>query len=62
MSTAERDRLLTPGELAERWRISKAQVYRLARDRRIPCVPLGRYYRFRLEAIEAWEIEQEAER
>jgi hypothetical protein len=30
-------------------------VYRLARNGAIPCVELGRYRRFRIEAIEAFE-------
>jgi excisionase family DNA binding protein len=54
-------RLLTAEDLAERWGVTKAQVYRLARDGRIPTVPIGRYYRFRLAAIEAWEIAVECE-
>lgn len=53
-------RLLTAEELADRWQVSKAQVYRLARDSRIPAVAIGRYYRFRVTAIEAWEASQEA--
>lgn len=48
-------RLLTADELAERWQVPKTQVYRLAREGRIPVVVIGRYYRFRLDAIEAWE-------
>jgi excisionase family DNA binding protein len=52
-------RLLTAEQLADRWQVSKAQVYRLARDSRIPAVPIGRYYRFRVGAIEAWEASQE---
>jgi len=53
-------RLLTPDELAERWSVSKAHVYRLAREGRIPTVAIGRYYRFRVAAIEAWEAASEA--
>lgn len=52
---SDRTVLLTPAELAERWQVSKAQVYRLAREGRIPVVSVGRYYRFRIDAIEAWE-------
>lgn len=52
--------LLTADELAGRWKVSKAQVYRLARDGRVPTVAIGRYYRFRLASIEAWELDQEA--
>ncbi|MFL5854033.1 MAG: helix-turn-helix domain-containing protein [Solirubrobacteraceae bacterium] len=31
-------------------------VYRLAREGRIPAVRLGRYYRFRVDALERWEL------
>ncbi len=57
--SAERDQLLTADQLADRWQISRAAVYRLARDKRVPSVQLGRYYRFRVESIEAWERDQE---
>lgn len=49
-------RLLTAEQLAERWQVPKAHVYRLAREGRVPVVVLGRYYRFRLDQIEAWEV------
>ncbi len=52
-------RLLTADELAERWRVNKSQIYRLARDGRVPTVAIGRYYRFRLASIEAWEDDHE---
>ena len=61
MATSERERLLTADELADRWRISTAAVYRLARDGRIPTVTLGRYRRFRVDSIEQWERDQERE-
>ena len=47
--------LLTAGELAERLRVPKGHVNRLTRDGVIPAVGLGRYYRYRLDAIERWE-------
>lgn len=47
--------LLTADQLAERWQVPKGYVYRLAREGRIPVVPLGRYKRFRLDAIERFE-------
>jgi excisionase family DNA binding protein len=49
------DRLLTAEDVADRWRVPRSQVYRLARDGRIPTVELGRYRRWRLDAIEAYE-------
>ena len=54
------DRLLTADQLAARWQIPKSHVYRLTREGRIPTVRLGRYYRYRLVAVEAWERESEA--
>lgn len=50
-------RLLTAEQLAARWQVPKSQVYRLAREGRIPTVQIGRYYRFKLEAIDQWEGE-----
>jgi excisionase family DNA binding protein len=52
--------LLTADDLAARWRVNRAHVYRLAREGRIPVVLIGRYQRFRLASIEAWEQAQEA--
>lgn len=47
--------LLTADQLAERWQVPKSHVYRLTREGAIPAVKLGRYYRYRLDAIERWE-------
>jgi excisionase family DNA binding protein len=48
--------LLTADQLAQRWQVPKSHVYRLTRDRAIPAVKLGRYYRYRIDAIERFEI------
>ncbi|WP_249020569.1 helix-turn-helix domain-containing protein [Conexibacter sp. S30A1] len=61
MSASTDPRLLTAEELAERWQVSKAQIYRLAREGRIPVVMIGRYQRFRVAAVEAWERDREAQ-
>jgi excisionase family DNA binding protein len=53
------DKLLTPEDLADRWQVSKAHVYRLTRAGEIPVRKLGKYYRYRLEAIEAFEAADE---
>jgi len=53
-------RLLTADELAERWQVRRSWVYAATRDGQIPAVRLGRYYRYRLASIEAWEARQEA--
>jgi excisionase family DNA binding protein len=47
--------LLTAEQLAERWQVAPAHVYRLTRQGDMPAVKLGRYYRYRLDAIEAFE-------
>jgi excisionase family DNA binding protein len=47
--------LLTAEQLAKRWQVPKSHVYRLAREHKIPTVELGRYKRFRLDAIEQFE-------
>jgi excisionase family DNA binding protein len=52
--------LLDAEQLAARWQVTTGQVYRLAREGRLPTVRIGRYYRFRLSSIEAWELESEA--
>lgn len=48
-------KLLVASELAERWQVPTTQVYRLAREGQIPTVRIGRYRRFRLDHIEAFE-------
>jgi excisionase family DNA binding protein len=48
-------RLLTAEQLAERWQVTAAHVYRLTRTGEIPAVKLGRYYRYAIETIEAFE-------
>lgn len=57
-NAARATRLWTAEELAERWQVSKGQVYRLAREGRVPTVWIGRYCRFSPSAIEAFEASQ----
>jgi len=47
--------LLRAEDLAERWQVPTSQVYRLTRGGHLPVVRLGRYYRYRLEAVEEFE-------
>jgi excisionase family DNA binding protein len=42
-------------QLAERWQVPKSHVYRLTREGHVPFVALGRYRRYRLADIEAFE-------
>jgi hypothetical protein len=48
--------ILTAEQLAERWQVKVQWVYAKTRTGDIPRIPLpGRYYRYRLDAIEAFE-------
>jgi excisionase family DNA binding protein len=49
--------VLTAEELSARWRIPVGHVYRLSREGKIPTIKLGRYYRYRLDAIEEFECD-----
>jgi excisionase family DNA binding protein len=55
--THEPERLLTADELADRWQVPKAQVYRVTREGHLPAVRIGRYYRYRVAVVEVWECE-----
>jgi excisionase family DNA binding protein len=48
--------LLTAEQLAERWQVGTSHVYALTRSGAVPAVKLGRYYRYRLDAIERFEL------
>jgi excisionase family DNA binding protein len=47
-------RLLTADDVAAMLGVGRDWIYAEARAGRIPHVPLGRYVRFRPEAIDAW--------
>ena len=47
--------LLTAEQVAQRWQVPTAHVYRLAREGRLPCVTLGRYRRFTIQDFEEFE-------
>jgi excisionase family DNA binding protein len=53
------DKLLDAGEVAELLRVSRRWVEDAARRGDIPKVQLGRFIRFRLEAVLAWLEAQE---
>jgi len=52
--------LLNAQEVAAMLGVPASWVYSQTRAGRIPTVKLGRYYRYRREAIEAWISEREA--
>ena len=51
--------LLTPEELAEMIGMTPQWVCAQCRRGRIPHIKLGRFYKFRREAIEAWLASEE---
>jgi excisionase family DNA binding protein len=52
-------RLLTAEEVAARLAVPKSWVYEASRRGEIPTVELGRYKRYRAEAIDTWVEERE---
>ena len=62
MSAITTPQLLTAAQLARRWQVPPSHVYRLTREGRIPVVKLGRYYRYRPDAIDQFEMKGLAER
>ena len=52
--------LLTADEVAKLLGVPTSWVYEQSREGRIPTVTLGRYRRYRREAIEAWITQIEA--
>jgi excisionase family DNA binding protein len=54
-----REPLLVAGEVAAMLRVTTGWVYAQTRAGRMPCVRLGRYYRYRAAAIQAWLEEVE---
>jgi len=54
--------LLTAAEVAELLGVPKSWVYEQSRRGRIPTVTLGRYRRYRREAIDGWIERNESDR
>ena len=48
------DNVLTIEELAVYLKIPKSTLYKLVREGKIPCQKVGRHWRFRKVAIDAW--------
>jgi excisionase family DNA binding protein len=55
--TSNGERQLTAEQVAERWSVPRSQVYRLARDGKLATVAIGRYRRWRVADLEAFERE-----
>jgi excisionase family DNA binding protein len=53
--------LLTPDEVAVLLGVPRLFVIRQSRAGKIPCVKIGKVYRYRASSIEAWIVEQEGQ-
>jgi excisionase family DNA binding protein len=51
--------LLTAREASKLLRLHVKTLQRLAREQRVPAVRLGKYWRFRLSALDAWVVAQQ---
>jgi excisionase family DNA binding protein len=51
--------LLTTEEAAEHLRVHVKTIQKLARECKVPCVRMGKYWRFRLSALDHWVISQQ---
>jgi excisionase family DNA binding protein len=51
--------LLSADEAADHLRIHVKTLQKLAREERVPCVRMGKYWRFRLSSLDRWVAEQE---
>lgn len=48
------ERVRNIGELADYSRVEKSSLYKLCQEGKIPDQKVGRYWRFRKQAIDAW--------
>ncbi len=53
-------RMMTTGEVAKYLRVSRATVYRLVKQRKIPVSRISKHLRFRRDIIDRWLSEKEA--
>jgi len=53
--------LLSADEAANHLRIHVKTLQKLARQRRVPCIRMGKYWRFHLSALDQWVTAQQNE-
>ena len=49
-----KENLLTPDEVANTLRLARKTVVTMAREGRLPCIRIGRFYRFDPADIDRW--------
>ena len=54
MSTQTFEPLLTADEAALHLRVHVKTLQKLAREQQVPCVRMGKYWRFRLSSLDHW--------
>ena len=53
-------KVITIGELAEYLRVHRSTLYRLLRNHQLPGFKIGSDWRFNVEAIDEWRMQQSA--
>ena len=53
-----RDKYITVDELSEYLRIHKITIYRMLKQRKLPAFRIGSDWRFNLETIKQWQLDQ----
>ena len=53
-----RDKYITVDELSEYLRVHKTTIYRMLKQRKLPAFRIGSDWRFSLETIEQWQLDQ----
>jgi excisionase family DNA binding protein len=53
-------KVITVGELAEYLRVHRSTLYRLLRKQQLPGFKIGSDWRFNIEAIDRWRMQQDA--
>jgi excisionase family DNA binding protein len=52
--TGDEDKIFAITELAEYLKIPKSTLYKRVRTGSVPCVKIGKHWRFHKDAIDAW--------
>ena len=52
-------RMMTTGEVAKYLRVSRATIYRLVKQRKIPVSRISKHLRFRKQIIDEWLMHME---
>jgi len=58
-ATNKKPRLMTTEEVSKYLRISRASVYRLVKEQKIPVSRIGKHLRFRKDVIDDWLTQME---